>query len=127
MVLAAFGDKRTEAELANLLGSYEFGTPANRITRLKKLGYRVKYESFTLDELHEHLKQGSYLIVFVSANFLPWADFDGFHALVLSNITPTGVMLLDPALDSGPTQLSTEGFLLAWEEFDNIAAIISRD
>ncbi len=126
MVLATFGDKRTEAELAVILGSYEFGTPANRVTRLEKLGYRVKYGAFTLAELRNYLEQASHLIVFVSANFLPWADFDGFHALVLTEITSTGVMLLDPALDSGPTQLSTDGFLLAWLEFDYLAAVISR-
>ena len=41
MILAAFGDRRTEAELAVILESYEFGTPANRVTRLEKLGYHV--------------------------------------------------------------------------------------
>lgn len=28
MVLAALGDERTEAQLATVLGSYEFGTPS---------------------------------------------------------------------------------------------------
>lgn len=35
-------------------------------------------------------------------------------------------VLLDPALDSGPTRLSKDGFLLAWEGFDSLAAVISR-
>jgi ABC-type bacteriocin/lantibiotic exporter with double-glycine peptidase domain len=65
-------------------------------------------------------------IVFVRADLLPWADFGGFHAVVLAKITPTSVTLFDPALDDGPTLLSKDGFLLAWEEFDYLAAVVSR-
>lgn len=42
MVLAALGDEHTEAQLASVMGSYEFGTPANRVTRLSKLSYTVQ-------------------------------------------------------------------------------------
>jgi hypothetical protein len=42
MVLAAFGDEYTEAQIAATLGSYEFGTPASRVMRLTDLGYRVQ-------------------------------------------------------------------------------------
>lgn len=64
--------------------------------------------------------------MFVHADLLPWAGFDGFHALVLTAISPTDVALLDPALDDGPTRLSKDDFLLAWEEFDRLAAVIFR-
>lgn len=126
MALAALGDERTEAQLATVLGSYEFGTPASRVTRLTKLGYQVQFGPSSLDELKLYLEHGLFPIVFVRADLLPWADFGGFHALVLTEITPTDVMLHDPALDDGPTRLSVNGFLLAWEEFDCLAAIISR-
>ncbi len=125
MVLAALGDERTEAKLATVMGSYEFGTPANRITRLEKLGYYVTYGSSSLAELTPYLESGLSPIVFVYADFLPWANFAGFHALVLVKITQTDVALLDPSLDEGPTRLSIDGFLLAWEEFDSLAAIVS--
>ncbi|MCL4304062.1 MAG: hypothetical protein KJ077_50730 [Anaerolineae bacterium] len=124
MVLAALSDKRSEAQISKLLGSFDFGTPASRITRLEKWGYRVQFGPASLNELHEHLGQSHYPIVFVYAGFLPWADFDGFHALVLVELTPTEVSLLDPALDEGPTSLSVDGFLLAWEEFDSLAVVI---
>ena len=126
MILAALGDERTEAQLATVLGSYEFGTPASRVTRLTKLGYQVQFGPSSLDELQIHLEHGLFPIVFVRADLLPWADFGGFHALVLTGITPTDVVLHDPALDDGPTRLSVDGFLLAWEEFDCLAAIISK-
>jgi hypothetical protein len=60
------------------------------------------------------------------ADLLPWAGFGGFHALVLVEITKKEVTLLDPALDSGPVQLDRNGFLIAWEEFDRLAAVISK-
>lgn len=126
MVLAALGDERTEEQLARVLGSYEFGTPASRVTRLTKLGYRVQFGPSSLDELRAHLEGGLFPVVFVRADLVPWADFGGFHALVLIEITPTDVALHDPALDDGPIWLSKDGFLLAWEEFGYLAAVISR-
>ncbi len=126
MVLAAMGDERTEEQLAAVMGSYEFGTPASRVTRLTDLGYKVQFSPSSLGELQTCLVQGQFPIVFVRADMLSWADFGGFHALVLVEVTPTDVSLLDPALEDGPTRLSTDGFLLAWEEFDRLAAIISR-
>ncbi len=126
MVLAALGDERTEAQLAAILGSYEFGTPAGRVTRLSGLGYRVQFGPSSLDELQLDLESGLFPIVFVRADLLPWADFSGFHALVLTAVTSTDVVLHDPALDSGPTRLTVDGFLLAWEEFDCLAATISK-
>ena len=53
------------------------------------------------------------------------ADYGGFHALVLVGITPEDVALHDPTLEAGPTRLSHDGFLMAWEEFDCLAAVIS--
>lgn len=126
MVLAILDKEYSEAELARVMGSYEFGTPASRVTRLEKLGYRVKFGPSNLKELQTHLAQGLFPIVFVYAGFLPWADFEGFHALVLSEVTGEDVALFDPALDDGPTRLSIDGFLLAWEEFDSLAAVISK-
>jgi hypothetical protein len=126
MVLAAMGDERTEGQLATVLCSYEFGTPASRVMHLSELGYQVRFGPSSLEKLQAHLDRGLFPIVFVRADLLPWADFGGFHAMVLIEITPTDVALLDSALDTGPTRLAEDGFLLAWEEFDCLAAIISK-
>jgi ABC-type bacteriocin/lantibiotic exporter with double-glycine peptidase domain len=126
MVLATLGEEYTESQIATALGSYEFGTPASRVMRLTELGYQVHYEPSTLKELKAHLEHHTLPIVFVQADLLPWADFGGFHALVLVQITATKVALLDPALEGGPTLLSKDGFLLAWEEFDCLAAVITK-
>jgi len=125
MVLVMLGDERAEEQWVAILGSYEFGTPAGRVTRLIELGYQVQFGPSSLEELQSHLERDLSPIVFVHAGLLPWTDFGGFHALVLTEISPTDVALLDPALDDGPTRLSKDGFLLAWEEFDCLAAVIS--
>jgi predicted double-glycine peptidase len=126
MVCSALGEDRSETYWAAVLGSYNFGTPASRVSRLNAKGYQVTYGSTDLDALRDDLQAGQYAIVFVSADQLPWADFTGFHALVLSNITSDEVFLHDPALPSGPNRLSRLEFLLAWDEFDYIAAVIAR-
>lgn len=126
MVIAALGDERSEAQLAAAMGSYEFGTPASRVKRLNKLGYQVTYGALSFEQLRAALAQGLYPIVFVRADVLPWADFGGFHAVVLTEISEDAVLLHDPAQDEGPTQLPMAHFLLAWEEFDCLATIIAK-
>jgi len=126
MVLATFNEQRSETELSAILESYDFGTPAYHISYLSKIGYQVEYRPFALNELAAYLAQGLFPIVFVHADLLPWTDFSGFHALVLIKITTQDVLLLDPALPNGPTQLAIDGFLAAWEEFDRRAAVVSR-
>lgn len=126
MVLAALGDKHTEAELVTAMDSYDFGTPASHVKRLSNLGYKVQYSSFSLGQLGHCLKRGLSPIVFVKADELPWANFSGFHTLVLVKITKNEVMLHDPTLKDGPCCLAIDVFMLAWEEFDCLAAVISR-
>ncbi len=56
MVLAAMGDDFSEERLAAQLGSYEFGTPASRVTRLRRWGYRVEFGLSTIDDLQTQLE-----------------------------------------------------------------------
>lgn len=83
MVLAHLGDVRAEESLAKTLASYEFGTPASNIRKLTQLGYRVVYGSMQWEDLAEAIQANLHPIVFVDAQFLPWADFMGFHAVVV--------------------------------------------
>jgi hypothetical protein len=126
MVLATFRDYRSEQELSRVLASRDFGTPASNIRHLISLGYTVDYRSFSWEELQAVLQLAYSPIVFVDASFLPWADFTGFHAILLIGATNDEVILLDPASDTGPVSLAVDGFLAAWEEFDRKAAVIGR-
>lgn len=58
MILAAMGDCRTEEQLAKILHSYEFGTPASRVVHLRELGYQVQFGPSSLEELRVHLDRG---------------------------------------------------------------------
>jgi hypothetical protein len=126
MVLAAPGSERAEKNIAHILRSYEFGTPASRVTHLAEWGYEVQFGRSSIEDLGPHIDRGLLPIVFVRADLLPWAEYGGFRALVLVEIRATDVALHDPALETGPTRLSKDSFLVAWEEFDCLAANISR-
>lgn len=126
MILAALGRERSQEQIARQLGSYEFGTPAGRVCRLRKWGYQVEYGSASLDDVRHALHQGWHPILFVRADLLPWADFGGFHALVVESLTSEAAYVLDPALKDGPTLLSLDWLTLAWEEFDNRMAVVKK-
>jgi ABC-type bacteriocin/lantibiotic exporter with double-glycine peptidase domain len=126
MVLGYLGDDVTEAHLAQVMGSYWYGTPARRVRRLSSLGYQVTYEQTNLDQLRVYLDRQVPCIVFVRTVGLPYWDEDVPHAVVLAGIENTAVYLHDPAMDSGPTIVDLEAFLLAWSEMAYYCATIER-
>lgn len=109
-----------------MLDSYEFGTPTSHVLRLQHFGYSVEYGSLTLKQVKQALAQNQFPIAFVRADFLPWNDFSGFHAVVIAEVNDDDVALFDPVLDSGPTYAPVNSFLMAWEEFDSLAAIVKK-
>lgn len=126
MVLGYLDDDVTEAHLAQVMGSYWYGTPASRVRRLSSLGYQVTYEQTTLDQLRVYLDRQVPCIVFLRTGALPYWDEDVPHAVVLAGIENTIVYLHDPAMDSGPTLVDLEAFLLAWSEMAYYCATIER-
>jgi ABC-type bacteriocin/lantibiotic exporter with double-glycine peptidase domain len=126
MVLGYLGEDVTEAYLAQVMGSYWYGTPASRVRRLSSLGYQVTYEQTTLDQLRVYLDRQVPCIVFLRTGGLPYWDEDVPHAVVLAGIEDTTVYLHDPAMDSGPTIVDLEAFLLAWSEMAYYCATIER-
>lgn len=131
MVLAVFGEAHSERKIAKWLEGYEFGTPAFHVEKLRRRGYSVSYRVSSVADLRESLRRGVPPIAFVHTGFLPWTDFEGFHAVVVTGLrgtaTDTTAVLNDPSLPSGGQILSYNGFLLVWEEFDRRAAFISRE
>jgi hypothetical protein len=71
MVLAAMGSERSEKDVAGILRSYEFGTPASRVTHLAEWGYFVQCGPSSLEQLQTHLERSLLPIVFVRADMLP--------------------------------------------------------
>jgi ABC-type bacteriocin/lantibiotic exporter with double-glycine peptidase domain len=126
MILAYFDDERSEDDLARLLQSRSFGTAANHIRLISRLGYTVTFEQGTEADLQRHLARNLPCIIFLKTDTLPhWATEDS-HAAVLVGVTPELVYLNDPAFDQNPQAVPLPNFLLAWSEFDYAYAVIER-
>ena len=126
MVLLALGDDASEDQLAQLLDTEWYGTPASRIQRLAQRGYRVTYEQTTLEQLQHYLQQESPVIVFLRTGGLPGWREDVAHAVVLVGLTSDIAFVHDPARDTGPDEIGLDAFLLAWSEMDYYCAAIMR-
>jgi ABC-type bacteriocin/lantibiotic exporter with double-glycine peptidase domain len=128
MILAAYGDERSEEELSRLLKSRDVGTRARNVTFLERIGYHVKYGPTDLETVKQELAAGRYVIAFVQADFLSWANFGGLHAIVVvEQVFDNEIMIHDPAQPTGPQRVERDEFLLAWEEFDCTAAVVWRE
>ena len=126
MVLEFLGQPTGEAELAHLLGTQAFGTPALNLHRLEQLGFSVIYESATLAILRPRLQAGIPCLVFVRTGDLPYWNEDTAHVLVAIGIDDESIHVNDPAFDEAPQTIPLDYFLLAWSEFDHRCAIIHR-
>jgi ABC-type bacteriocin/lantibiotic exporter with double-glycine peptidase domain len=126
MVLAYFGQERSEDELARLLQTRSFGTSADRIRLISQLGYAVTFEPGTESDLRRHLAHNLPCIIFLKTEALPYWKVEDSHAVVLVGMTPEIVYLNDPAFDQNPQPVPLQNFLLAWSEFDYEYAVIGQ-
>lgn len=125
MILLSLGDDSSESQLAQLLETEWYGTPASRIQRLAQRGYHITYEQTTLEQLQHYLQAAIPVIVFLRTGNLPhWQD-DVAHAVVLIGLTANTVGVHDPAHATGPDEIDRDAFLLAWSEMDYYCATIA--
>lgn len=126
MVLKHLGFDVPQARLARLLGTRAFGTPARHVTRLESLGVQVTVGPYSEASLRRWLHQNVPPIVFLQTDALTYWETTTYHAVVLVGMDENRVYLNDPAVDTAPQNTDIPSFLLAWSEFDNLAAIITR-
>ena len=126
MVLEFLGKEANEDDLAHLLGTQVFGTPAPNLHRLKQMGFQVSYESATLATLRYHLEAGVPCLVFVRTGELPYWNEDTSHVLVAVGMDGSSIYVNDPAFDEGPQAIPLDDSLLAWSEFDHRYAVVRR-
>jgi ABC-type bacteriocin/lantibiotic exporter with double-glycine peptidase domain len=126
MVLAYLENPVTESKISDLFEADEIGTPSSRIIRLEQWGFQVTYGSTDLTQLKAWLGQDIPPIVFVQAGFLDYWLKNTPHAVVVIGIEGNRVYLNDPAFETVPQIASLDGFLAAWIEMDEVAAIITR-
>lgn len=124
MVLAYWQHFVSESELSILFAATEIGVPASRIQRLSQWGYVVDYRTVPLETLRNCLSQQVPPIVFVQTEFLEYWRTATPHAVVLVGMDATNVYLSDPSFATAPQTASLDGFLTAWVEMDETAAII---
>lgn len=128
MALDYLGVVRSQEHLASLLKTVPFvGAPARNIRLLASPEVTVVFEKGTLDRLNHWLGQNLPVIVFVQAGELPhWRGEQFQHTVIITGIDDGLAQLLDP--DTGPGQLSVpiDEFLLAWDELDNLYAVLIK-
>ncbi len=128
MILGGLDILMAEDQIAEILETDFFGTPAFAIRRLESIGLKVNYGSCSASSVISDLEKGVPSILFVKTGFLDHWNIDVAHALVVVGADP-GILWLahDPGLEAGPIQILWNGLLAAWMEFEfRCATIIKR-
>lgn len=114
--------------LKELLAVKWFGAPFFKIQNLSEMGVVVVCkERGTLDDVYEHLSDDHPCIAFVKTKELPyWADEPTDHAVIVSGLDTTHILLNDPAFNYAPIKVSRGDFELAWLERNEVYAAIAR-
>jgi hypothetical protein len=125
MVLAYLGLEHSEAQVSQILGAREFGTPSFAVRRLAALGLPVVYREWSIPQLLVALDARQPIILFVRTGLLDYWREDVAHAVVAVGAAEDQQFWLhDPALPTGPVVVSWNGLLAAWAEFGYRGAVI---
>lgn len=126
MVLAYLGQTVTETAIAKHLQTKSFGTPISNVKRLEQWQYQVKFGSLAFEQLQFELEAKRPVIVRFWTVMLDYWQTDTSHVAVVVGVDDHQVYLNDPAFKQYPIAVSYDGFLAAWAEFDETAAVIYR-
>jgi len=124
MVLAHYGDVRSEADLRSLLDTQPTGTRAGNVVRLSGPAFEVYLRPSNLAELQAVLANNQPAIVFVKTGPLEYWNIDIFHTAVLIGLDAMTAALDDPYLAAAPQVTSLQSFEKAWAETGQFAAFI---
>ena len=127
MVLHYFDCPIAYSHLISLLGTCDFGTPAESIVRLEDLsiGVKVTLSHTDVHGLRRHLEAGRPAIAFVNTGDLPYWSEVTDHAVVVVGMDDDEFYVNDPYFDQAPQRISRIHFELAWLRFDNLCAVIA--
>src|SRR5438874_362541 len=110
MVLAHFGDVRTEAELRSLLDTQPTGTRAGNVMRLSSPAFEVHVRPSNLVELQRTLADNQPAIVFLKTGTVEYWTMDIFHTAVLIGLDAMTAALNDPYFSAAPQTTSLQSF-----------------
>ena len=124
MVLAHYGDLRTQAELRSLLDTQPTGTRAGNMMWLSGPAFEVYLRPSNVAELQQVLADNQPTIVLLQTGFLEYWNMDIFHTAVLVGHDPASVALNDPYFPTAPQTTSLESFEKAWAQTGQFAAFL---
>lgn len=126
MVLGGFGVEVSEAELRHLSDCTPLGTDAFRLVEAARhFGFTAsrKHTLASLDELARLIDEGLFPIVYVDLWPLRGGLSGQFQSLVVINVEPESVLVLDPL--AGERGLAREEFQAAWAEMHLLTIVIA--
>ncbi len=124
MVLAHYGDVRSEADLRSLLDTQSTGTRAGNLMRLSGPALEVHLRSSNRLELEKALADNQPPIVFLKTGVLEYWELDIFHTVVLIGLDAASVALHDPYFANGPQTTALQSFEKAWAETGQFSAFL---
>ncbi len=124
MVVASLGVEIAEAKLRDLCDCTFEGTSAlQAVDVARSLGFaQTSKQTLTLADLETVVTNGNTPIVFVEME--PINGIYQVHALIVVNITPFAVQVLDPA--TGERTIPRQVFLVAWAARHNLTILIKK-
>jgi ABC-type bacteriocin/lantibiotic exporter with double-glycine peptidase domain len=128
MVLAHLGVTVSQADLNRLFELTPLGVPLSRLQRLTQ-SYKVQvtiHHEGSLADLQQAVNENTPLIIFIHTGQLTYWSEQAQHAVVVVGYDGSALLLNDPAFPDAPKQVPADEFILAWDEFDNIYARLSR-
>ncbi|HVS37386.1 MAG TPA: C39 family peptidase [Gemmataceae bacterium] len=124
MVLAHYGDSRTEAELRSLLDTRPAGTPARNVMHLSGPAFEVYVRPSNRGELRRALADNQPPIVFLQTGALEYWGLDIFHTAIVVGIDDETVALNDSYFPTAPRTTSLQTFERAWASTGQLAAFV---
>jgi len=124
MVLAHYGESRTEAELRLLLDTQPGGTRAGNIIRLSGSAFEVYLRPSHLVELQTVLADSQPPIIFLKTGSLEYWSMDIAHTAVLIGLDTGTVTFNDPYFATAPQTTSLRTFENAWARMGEFTAFI---
>src|SRR5260370_790086 len=124
MVLAHYGDIRTEGELRLLLDTQPTGTRAGNLMRLSGAAFEGYLRPSNLAELQKLLADGQAAIVFLKTGSLEYWSMDIFHTAVLVGLDATSAAFNDSYFATAPQTTPLLSFEKAWAETGQFTAFL---
>jgi ABC-type bacteriocin/lantibiotic exporter with double-glycine peptidase domain len=122
MVLASFGYEISEAELCQLCDcTYDGVTALQAVDAIRQLGFlNTAKHNLTLAELQPLIEAGLFPIAFL--DMTPINGSYQSHAVVVTDINPFSVEVLDPA--QGALLIARDVFDFAWSQRRRLTILI---